>query len=70
MEMTAKGWVYLWLSSVLFLVGMVLADEAGCGWCTSTTCYGPGHCGPACVCVMPPGSTSGRCYSIEVPDAQ
>ena len=41
------------------------AQPAECVWCADVRCYG--SClGDRCVCVTPPGSTSGgRCYGVE-----
>lgn len=64
--MVFKAWIaFCCVLTLLILIGW--ATIGRCTWCPSTTCYGPGTCGE-CVCVIPPASTSGRCYSIEAPD--
>ena len=63
---TPHFWAVLTALYVLLAVLFFLnAAKAQCAWCPKLNCYGAGGCPDACVCIIPPGSMVGSCYSIE-----
>ena len=57
--------VLMVLAAMVVASASIWATRAECAWCPRIACFGPGGCGQDCVCITPPGSMRGDCYSIE-----